>query len=64
MLSILVPALALLVVLIPALALQLLLRLVGPPPARRSPDMRRRKERVTPIQDSPRRTLGLSRVAS
>ena len=62
--SILVVVLALLLVLIPAIALQLLLRLVGPPPARRPPAVRSRKERAAPIQDAPARPLGLFRITS
>jgi hypothetical protein len=63
--SLLVPAvLLLLLVLIPTIALQMLLRLIGPPPARRTPAARNRKERAPRIQDSPTRSFGLFRIAS
>jgi hypothetical protein len=61
--SILVAALALLfAVLVPAIALQILLRLVGPPPARRPPAAPRRNKHAAPVQDSPVRVLRLFRV--
>jgi hypothetical protein len=50
--SMLVPALLLALVLIPTIGLQILLRLIGPPPARRTPPA------------SPRRSFGLFRIAS
>ena len=62
--SILVPAVLLLLVLLPTLALQALLRLIGPPPARRPPATSGRKERAAPIQASPTRFFGLFRAAS
>jgi hypothetical protein len=59
---ILAAAIALLLVLIPAIALQLLLRLVGPPPARALPSMRTGDTRP-PVQEAPPSPLQLSRVA-
>ena len=62
--SILVPALLLLLVLIPTIALQILLRLIGPPPARRPPAARGGTEGAVRIQSSPRRSFGRFRIAS
>jgi hypothetical protein len=62
--SILVPAILLLLVLIPTLALQILLRLIGPPPATRPPATRRPKGRAQQIQASPTRSFGRFRTAS
>jgi len=62
--SILVAALALLSVLVPVIALQILLRLVGPPPARRPPALPRRKKTAAPVRASGARALRLFRVVS
>jgi hypothetical protein len=59
---ILAAAISLLLVLIPAIALQMLLRLVGPPPARPLPSMRAGETRP-PVQEAPSRPLQLFRVA-